>query len=112
MGTLPIGWRDYQSSRHLQPLKVLVSEMQNKLKTPAVSSARFYTIHDIADLLEVSSRTVRRWIKQKLLIAHRMNGLVRISEADFRAFLSAHGTTESMSTVVRQRLAVSYGYRT
>jgi excisionase family DNA binding protein len=49
----------------------------------------FLTINDIADCLDVSCRTVRRWLKNKLLIAHRINGLVRISEADFAAFLAA-----------------------
>ncbi len=52
-------------------------------------STKFYTIQQIADWLAVSTRTVRRWIRDKLLIAHRLNGLVRISEADFAAFLAA-----------------------
>jgi excisionase family DNA binding protein len=51
---------------------------------------KFYTIEQIADSVEVSPRTVRRWIKEGLLTAHRINGLVRISEADFLAFLEAH----------------------
>jgi excisionase family DNA binding protein len=38
----------------------------------------------------VSTRTVRRWIDNKLLIAHRINGLVRISAADFAEFLAAN----------------------
>ncbi len=50
----------------------------------------FSTIEQIADRTEASTRTVRRWIKNKLLIAHRIGGLVRISEADFQAFLTAH----------------------
>jgi excisionase family DNA binding protein len=55
-------------------------------KTPL----KFYTIEQIANFIEVSTRTVRRWIQEGLLVAHRINGLVRISEADFRAFLAAH----------------------
>ena len=54
------------------------------------SQMKFYTIKQIADCVEVSTRTVRRWIEKKLLVAHRINGLVRISEADFQAFLAAH----------------------
>jgi excisionase family DNA binding protein len=54
------------------------------------ASPRFFTISDIADCLDVSCRTVRRWIANGLLVAHRINGLVRISEADYRAFLAAH----------------------
>jgi excisionase family DNA binding protein len=51
---------------------------------------KFYTINQIADSVEVSTRTVRRWIEKGLLVAHKINGLVRISEADFQAFLAVH----------------------
>jgi len=51
---------------------------------------RFFTVQQVADLAEVSTRTVRRWIGSKLLVAHRFNGLVRISETDLRAFLASH----------------------
>ena len=54
------------------------------------SSPKFYTIEQIAECVEASTRTVRRWIKNKLLIAHRIDGVVRISEADFQAFLASH----------------------
>jgi excisionase family DNA binding protein len=53
------------------------------------SKTKFYTIEQIAECVNASTRSVRRWIEQKLLIAHRINGLVRISEADFAAFLAA-----------------------
>ena len=46
------------------------------------ASPRFFTISDIANCLDVSSRTVRRWIDDKLLVARRIKGVVRISEAD------------------------------
>jgi excisionase family DNA binding protein len=54
------------------------------------SPMKFYTIEQIANFIEVSTRTVRRWIQEGLLVAHRINGLVRISEADFQAFLATH----------------------
>ena len=54
------------------------------------SPMKFYTIEQIAECVEASTRTVRRWIKNKLLIAHRIDGVVRISEADFQAFLASH----------------------
>lgn len=50
---------------------------------------KFYTIQQVAACVNASTRSVRRWIDQKILIAHRLNGLVRISEADFAAFLAA-----------------------
>ncbi len=49
-----------------------------------------YAIKTVAETLEVSTRTVRRWIARGELIAHRMNGVIRIAEADLRAFLAQH----------------------
>ena len=60
-----------------------------KVKAEA-KAPKFYTIEQIAECVDSSTRTVRRWIEKKLLVAHRINGLVRISEADFQAFLAAH----------------------
>jgi excisionase family DNA binding protein len=51
---------------------------------------KFYTIAQIAELMDVSKRTVRRWVKKGWLIAHHIDGLVRFSAADFAAFLAAH----------------------
>jgi excisionase family DNA binding protein len=58
----------------------------NKPKSPP----KFYTIGQIAECVDVSTRTIRRWIEKRLLVAHRINGLVRIAEEDFRAFLATH----------------------
>lgn len=49
---------------------------------------RFFTIADIADCVDVSTRSVRRWIASGELTAHRIGGIVRISEADFLTFLA------------------------
>ncbi len=51
---------------------------------------KFLKIQQVADIAEVSTRTVRRWIANKRLIAHRVSGVLRISDADFRAFLGTH----------------------
>jgi len=51
---------------------------------------KFFTIAEVAERLHVCTRTVRRWIERGDLIAHRWPGVVRISEADFRAFLALH----------------------
>ena len=56
------------------------------------SAPRFFRIRDIADFLSVSTRTVRRWIESGALIAHRLEGVVRVSEADFAAFLAVRRT--------------------
>jgi excisionase family DNA binding protein len=40
--------------------------------------------------VEVSVRTVRRWIKRGDLVAHRFGTAVRIAESDLKAFLAQH----------------------
>ena len=54
------------------------------------SPTKFYTIEQIAECVDVSTRTVRRWIGKGRLVAHRIGGLVRIAEVDFQAFLATH----------------------
>jgi excisionase family DNA binding protein len=49
---------------------------------------KFFTIAEVADRLRVSARTVRRWIENGELIAHRPGGIVRVAESDLRAFLA------------------------
>ena len=51
---------------------------------------RYYTIKAVAESLDVSTRTVRRWIANGALAAHRFGGALRISEADLKAFLAEH----------------------
>lgn len=52
---------------------------------------RFFSIAEVAELVGVATRTVRRWIASGELVAHRWHGrLVRVSEQDLRAFLAAH----------------------
>jgi excisionase family DNA binding protein len=51
---------------------------------------RFFTIAEVADHLRVSARTIRRWIAAGELIVHRPGGIIRIAEADLRAFLAVH----------------------
>jgi excisionase family DNA binding protein len=44
----------------------------------------------VAECLNVSARTIRRWIATGALAAHRFNGVVRIAERDLLAFLAVH----------------------
>jgi excisionase family DNA binding protein len=49
----------------------------------------FWTIPELAHLLQVSARTVRRWIASGKLVAHRFSpSIVRIADSDFHAFLA------------------------
>jgi excisionase family DNA binding protein len=54
---------------------------------------RFYTEKQVADMTAVSVRTVRRWVKSGELAVHRLGRSIRISEADFLAFLAVRRTT-------------------
>jgi excisionase family DNA binding protein len=59
-------------------------------RSVSAGAIRFYSISEIAEITAVSSRTVRRWIAQKDLIAHRLGKSVRIAESDLRTFLAQH----------------------
>ena len=46
----------------------------------------WYTASEVANRLKVSVRTVRRWIAQGDLRAHRFGRAVRVSSEDLEAF--------------------------
>ena len=48
------------------------------------------SIKVVAEALDVSPRTVRRWIAKGDLIAHRVARVVRVAAADLRTFLAIH----------------------
>ena len=50
----------------------------------------FWTIRSVAEHLEVSERTVHRWIDSGVLVVHRLGKSVRISDHDLRALLAQH----------------------
>ena len=49
---------------------------------------KFFTIAEVAERLDVATRTVRRWIEFDDFVVHRIGGVVRIAEDDLRAFLA------------------------
>jgi excisionase family DNA binding protein len=49
---------------------------------------KFYTIEEVAKMLALSPRTIRRAIDHGRLIAHRFGGAVRIAERDLLAFIA------------------------
>ena len=61
-----------------------------RLRFDGAKIPKLYTIEQIAEYVDVSTRTVRRWIEKGLLVAHRVGGLIRISDVDFQAFLATH----------------------
>jgi len=61
--------------------------------TTASTLNRFYTVAQVADRLEVSRRTVYRWIADSLLVVHRFGRQIRVSEPNLRAFIDARYQT-------------------
>jgi len=51
---------------------------------------KLHTVKAVAEALDVSSRTVRRWIENGDLPVHRVDSVVRVAEDDLRAFLALH----------------------
>ena len=49
---------------------------------------KYYSIKSVAEALDVSLRTIRRWIANGDLIVHRDGHVVRIADSDLRTFLA------------------------
>ena len=60
-----------------------------RLPQRPASIARLLTIDEVAEILNVSTRTVRRLIDSGALPAHRLGRLVRIADRDLAVFLAA-----------------------
>jgi excisionase family DNA binding protein len=54
------------------------------------STARFFTIAQVSEILELCKRSVRRLIDHKKLTAHKFGRAVRIAESDLNAFIARH----------------------
>ncbi len=57
---------------------------------PKPKSKAFWTVQGIAEHLDVSERSVHRWIDSGDLVVHRFGRSVRISDNDLRAFQAQH----------------------
>jgi excisionase family DNA binding protein len=60
------------------------------MNSGGAKNPKFFTVKQIAEMLDVSTRTVRRWIESQALAVHRFGGVVRVADADLKAFLAAH----------------------
>ena len=56
---------------------------------PAGRRQRLLSIAAVAKDLDVSEKTVRRWIEGRLLAAHQLGRQWRVSDEDLQAFLAA-----------------------
>ena len=53
----------------------------------STNSISFHSIQSIAEMLEVSVKTVRRWIDRDELPAHKLGNQWRVSSPDLEVFL-------------------------
>lgn len=58
-----------------------------------IPQERFFTASEVADLLKVTPRTVRRWIAEGLLPVVRFQRTVRIDRSDLEAFITRGRST-------------------
>jgi excisionase family DNA binding protein len=49
----------------------------------------FYSVNFVARKLDVSEKTIRRWIERGELRFHKFHGVLRISGEDLRLFISS-----------------------
>jgi excisionase family DNA binding protein len=59
--------------------------MQRKSSSPS-----FFTERTLADLLAVSDRTIRNWIRRGELPSYKLGAARRIDPADVEVFLARH----------------------
>lgn len=52
--------------------------------------SRLLSVHQAAQHLQLSEKTIRRWIEREELAVHRLGRGLRIAEDDLAAFLSRH----------------------
>jgi excisionase family DNA binding protein len=64
--------------------------MNNQTASAGTSAPKLYSIKEVAALLQVNPRTVRRWIDAGDITTHRFGRQIRISDADLRAFIKQH----------------------
>ena len=55
--------------------------------TTASRLPRLLAVGEVAELLQVSSKTVRRWIERQELRTHRLGRQLRVADEDLAAFL-------------------------
>jgi excisionase family DNA binding protein len=55
---------------------------------PRPLKEKFFAVDQVAEILNVSQRTVRRWIAGKKLIAHDLEGIIRVADCDLRTFIA------------------------
>jgi len=65
-------------------------ELASKARRTSGTAAKFHSIAHVAEMLDVSTRTVSRWIADGELAVHRFGRTVRVADADLKVFLALH----------------------
>jgi excisionase family DNA binding protein len=76
------------TARSRRPKAAVLRGADQQPNAPA--DEKFHTVEQVAEGLNVSPRTVRRWIQSKALVAHRFGASVRIAESELRTFVARH----------------------
>ncbi len=82
---LPVSPRDRSENRH--PASFCGPKSAGRA---GPDKLRFHTIEQVAEILCLSTRSVRRLIDDRKLSVHRFGHSVRIADADLRAFIAVH----------------------
>ena len=57
------------------------------IHTPEAALPSLLTLNQTAEVLQVTTRTLHRWINTGELVVHRIGRQLRISETDLQAFI-------------------------
>jgi excisionase family DNA binding protein len=60
---------------------------------PDHSLPTLFTLEQTAEFLQASTKTIRRWIETKELIAHKIGHQWRISEPDLQNFINTRSNS-------------------
>jgi len=77
-------------ARKVEKMKSKSQKIADQGANEPLEPSKFFAITEVAEMVGVSTRSVRRWIKRDELAAHRFGASVRIAESDLRAFFSRH----------------------
>jgi excisionase family DNA binding protein len=76
--------------RHKCPLAETWDQGLLAVAMAAIAAPMVFPGTTLAEALDVSPRTVRRWIANGDLVVTRVHGVIRVADDDLRAFLALH----------------------
>jgi excisionase family DNA binding protein len=70
--------------------------------------SKFLTIAEVAERLNISEKTLRKWVGDGILPGFKLGGCVRVDEGDLAAFIES-GRTHKPGLATKQTAAVAAG---